>query len=148
VTGHCPECGAIWLEGTTCQDQFYQMLYWENENPALGEVHHLTVLCYHLQHPSVLSPEWLDWAKQALVDFVVENVSPQTIRKRYTGMLDASRRTWKIKATPGHKGSYENPVAWSMVADQVVSRGAEAYVSTVKAWAASILKDLKTSQNI
>jgi hypothetical protein len=32
---------------TTCQDNFYQMLYWEAENPALGIVHHLMVLSSH-----------------------------------------------------------------------------------------------------
>ena len=47
----CPECGAVLHDGETCEAYFHQMLFWEAENPANGEVHHLAVLCYHLQHP-------------------------------------------------------------------------------------------------
>src|SRR5512145_2930017 len=67
---HGPECNAPWQEGQTCQDHFHQMLFWENEHPPLGEVHHLMVLCYHLQHPSLYAPEGLEYAKGLLVDFI------------------------------------------------------------------------------
>lgn len=38
---HCAEYGKSWQDEISCQDYFYQMLYWEAENPALWEVHHL-----------------------------------------------------------------------------------------------------------
>jgi hypothetical protein len=60
---HCPECGAVRHGDTTCQDGFHQMLFWENEDPANGAVHHLMVVSYHIQHPSLYSPEGLENAK-------------------------------------------------------------------------------------
>ena len=39
----CTECGAKWHEEKTCQDSFYQMLFWENEYPGHREVHHFMV---------------------------------------------------------------------------------------------------------
>ncbi len=60
LAARCPECETPWTNGHTCQGSFYQMLGWESERPSvLGEVHHLMVLCYHLQHPSLYSPEGL-----------------------------------------------------------------------------------------
>lgn len=59
----CPECGAVWQDGRTCQEYFHQMLYWEAEDPSLGEVHRLSVLCNYLQHPSLYSLEGLEQAK-------------------------------------------------------------------------------------
>ena len=55
----CSECGETLADGRTCADDFHQLLFWENERPELGEVHHLLVLCYHLQHPSLYSAEGL-----------------------------------------------------------------------------------------
>jgi len=57
------------------------MLYWENEVLANGEVHHLLVLCYHLQHPRLYSPAGLGYAIQLLRDFLVGGLSPQEVRR-------------------------------------------------------------------
>jgi hypothetical protein len=66
----CQECGGSWHNDFTCRNCFHQLLYWENENPALGTVHHLMVLSYHLQHPSLYSPEGLQYSLQQLIDFL------------------------------------------------------------------------------
>ncbi|NLX56183.1 MAG: hypothetical protein GXY58_13825, partial [Planctomycetaceae bacterium] len=66
----CPECGAAWHDGRTCQDDFHRMLFWEAESPEYGVVHHFLVLCYHMQHPSLYSPETLDMGKRMLADFL------------------------------------------------------------------------------
>src|SRR5512147_743298 len=121
----CPECGAAWADGNTCTDYFHQMLFWEAEDPSLGIVHHLTVLCYHLQHPSLYSPEMLDGAKQLLVDFVERGVSPQTVRQRDRTKLDSGNRSWKIKGTAGSHGTYHNPIHWTMTASDVTAGGME-----------------------
>ena len=61
----------------SCVDDFNELLAWEADNPAYAqEVHHLTVLCYHLQRPSLYSPEGLAGAKGLLVDFVEGGLSP------------------------------------------------------------------------
>ncbi len=45
----CPECGALWSNGVTCADHFYQFGYWELADVEhLGGVHHLMVLSFHL----------------------------------------------------------------------------------------------------
>ena len=76
----CPECGAVLAGEQTCLDYFHQMLFWENENPGYGEVHHLTVLCYHIQHPSLYSPEGLSEAIRLLSGFLEQDLTPQQSR--------------------------------------------------------------------
>ena len=66
----CPDCGAALNDDQPCETYFHQMLYWEAEFPALGVVHHLMVLCYHLQHPHLYSARTLTDAQGMLVDFV------------------------------------------------------------------------------
>ena len=89
---HCPECGAEWRADQTCQDDFHQMLFWEAENPALGEVHHLMVLCYYLQHPSLYSPEGLEYARGLLIAFVEHGAAPQDIRRQNSAQLSSQTR--------------------------------------------------------
>ena len=78
---NCSECGTLWENGETCEDHFHQMLYWEADNPSYGQVHHLAVLSYYLQHPSLYSPEGLDAAKRLLADLLVDQVTPQDARR-------------------------------------------------------------------
>ena len=145
---HCPECGAPWPEGRTCADDFHQLLAWEFEDPRRWEVHHLTVLCYHLQHPSLYSPEGLRDGQQLLVQFVAQGVSPGEIRTRNRSRVDSGKRTWKITARPGAEGAYSHPVPWPMTAAQVVAGGPDAYCDSVRAWAESTLAALKASGNL
>jgi hypothetical protein len=132
----CPECGAPQDEGT-CLDRFHRMLAWESEDPALGVVHHLMVLCYHLQHPSLYSPEGLRFARGLLKDFVEGGVSPQKARERHRTGLDSHNRNWSIKGTPAHHGSYDPPLRWPMTAADVIAGGKEGYCDLVRAWAQS-----------
>jgi hypothetical protein len=144
----CPECGAVWRDGKTCQDSFHQMLAWEYETPALWEVHHLTVLCYHLQHPILYSPEGLEYSKQLLVDFAEHRVTPEEMRRRNRTKVDSGNRKWKIAGTPDSHGVYNPHVKWSLTALDVVDAGMESYRESVRAWAASTLADLRTSGNL
>jgi hypothetical protein len=97
---HCPECGAISTDGNTCQDRFYQMGFWEMDY-SLIDMHHLMVVSYYLQHPSLYSPEGLKQAKELLIDFLENGLSPQQIRQRDHARVDSGSRTFKIKGTPG-----------------------------------------------
>jgi hypothetical protein len=49
----CAECGASLPGGETCRDRFHALLAAEAENVDLARIHGLTVLTYHLQHPSL-----------------------------------------------------------------------------------------------
>lgn len=52
----CAECGARLPGGETCEGRFHALLAAETENAELARMHGLTVLTYHLQHPSQTKP--------------------------------------------------------------------------------------------
>lgn len=142
--GKCPECGATLTNEQTCEGYFHQMLFWEAEYPVYGaEVHHLTVLCYYLQHPSLYSPAGLKAAQQLLVKFVEQGASPAEVRRRNRARVDSSRRAWKITGTADSQGSYEHAISWKMTAADVVAGGSEHYCDKVRTWARLITEALK-----
>lgn len=142
MSGKCSECSAALADGQVCRDYFHQMLFWENEDPARGEVHHLMVLCYHLQHPSLYSQEGLAVSRKLLTDFVAGNLEPGEARRRNRERVDSGKRDWMITARPGNQGIYERPIAWTMTAADVVAGGGERYCENVRAWAVSVYKSL------
>ncbi len=144
---NCPECRAAWHDGLTCTDHFHQMLFWESEFPALGEVHHFMVLCYHLQHPSLYSAEMMPQAMKMLEEFV-SGMPPAEMRRRMRDDVDSGKRKTPITARPDSHGAYAHPVTWTMTAADVVSRGADAYVDTTRQWASSIYNSLVASGNL
>ena len=147
VIRRCPECGTDWSGGQTCTDHFHLMGFWELEK-QLYDVHHLMVLCYHLQHPSLYSPEGLRGAKQLLVLFLEEGLTPQQVRKRFGKAVDSGTRPYKIKGASTAYGTYTHPVQWTMTAAEVTAAGLENYAATVRAWAGSVLDSLRRSQNL
>lgn len=124
------------------------MLYWEAEDPALAEVHHLVVLCYHLQHPSLVSQEGLRQAVRLLADFVEGGVSPAEIRRRDRVKVASQNRRWKVKSSPADQGSYQHEVQWAMTARDVAAGGRQNYVENVRRWAEAVLENLRESENI
>ena len=144
----CPECGAMWQDGKTCQDYFHQMLFWEWEIPDYrGEVHHLLVLCYHLQHPGLYSPEGLDAAMHLLADFLERDVMTEDVRRDNRAILDSRTRAWKIKGTSSTHGAYIPPIHWATTAANVIESGVDNFCDSVQTWARSVLEDLKASGN-
>lgn len=144
----CPECGAVWADDESCETYFHQMLFWEAEQPALGEVHHLMVLCYHLHHPSLYSPEGLIEARRLLAEFVEHGASPSEMRKRHQARVDSGRRDWKITATATSHGSYDPPIHWPMTAADVVADGADHYCDNVRQWAQAIDEEFRSRRNL
>ena len=142
MIAHCPECGAPLADGHTCAGDFHQMLFWENERPALGAVHHLMVLCYHLQHPSLYSAAGLQHARGLLASFVAEGLSPEDVRQRQRAVVDSGGRRWSVTARPGNHGAYQPPPLWTMRAADVVAGGMDNYVANVRSWAKSIAEAL------
>lgn len=148
TVSNCPECGTAWTDGNTCLDDFHQMGFWEFEHAIFYEVHHLMVLSYHLQHPSLYSPDGLSFSQNLLADFLERGFTPQQVRQRDRTKLDSGQRTFKIKGTPASYGVYQYPVYWTMRATDVVVGGLDSYRENVKAWAQSVLDDLRTSGNL
>jgi hypothetical protein len=149
VSGRCPECDAEWKDGRTCQDHFHQMLAWEWEDTKTRfGIHHLMVLSYHLQHPSLYSPAGLALAKQLLADFLTAGLTPAEARRRNDAAPHSGRREFKIKGTPAAHGAYDRPVPWTMRAPDVTAGDAGAYGDSVQAWARSIHEALLASGNL
>jgi hypothetical protein len=119
------------------------------EDPAgAGKLHHLTVLCYHLQHPSLYSPETLKSAKQFLGGIIENKMSAQELLEINRKTLASNKRTWKVKGTPENHGSYSFKIKWSMTASDIFSHGLSSYTELVQKWAESIYEDLKVSGNL
>ena len=147
ISATCLECGTAGKAGETCETYFHQMLFWESEYPAYGaEVHHLMVLCYYLQHPSLYSPEGLNEARRLLVEFVEHGTAPVEVRRRHRARVDSSKRGWKITATATAHGSYDRALVWKMTAADVVAGGADHYCANVRRWAQAINEALKAVQ--
>lgn len=142
TTERCPECGADWSGGLTCTDHFHMMLNWEFEY-NMPDVHHLMVLGYHLQHPSLYSPQTLKDSMLMLVDFLEGGVTPQMMRKKIGKAVDSGVRKHKITGTPDSHGEYAHPVRWTMTAADVTSGGVEHFYANVRLWASSILAALR-----
>ncbi len=145
---HCPECETPLQDGTTCRDHFHQMLFWEAEDPARAVVHHLMVLCYHLQHPGLYAQDGLSYARSLLLDFLVRGLSTDAVRKRRREQVASGNRAWTVTARPDSIGVYDHPVRWTMTAADVVAAGADAYCDRVRDWAQSVRVSLRESGNI
>lgn len=114
----------------------------------LGRLHHLMVLSYHLQHPSLYSPDGLTYSKGLLVDFLERGITPQQVRQRSRDVVNSKNRKWKIKGTPESHGAYPRPVPWTMYAGDVVAGGMEHYLENIQKWAESIRDALRQSGNL
>ena len=137
----CPECGAAWTDGRTCRDAFDQMLAWEFEDPGgAGAVHHLTVLCYHLQHPSLYTPEGLRRARAVLAEFVEQGTSPHEIRRRNRDALDSGKRAWKVTGAPA---AYARPPQWTMTVVDAGTGEQAGHCARVEGWARSVYAALR-----
>ena len=52
----CPDCDHDHKDGTTCEEDFYTLLGWENEYPGYGVVHHLLVCATTCSIPACIPP--------------------------------------------------------------------------------------------
>jgi hypothetical protein len=119
------------------------MLAWEIEEPKNLQVHHLTVLCYYLQHPALYSPEGLQHGRSLLKKFVVHNEKPQVIRQQAKSTLASDKRTWKIKGTADSHGTYSPPIKWQMTAADIIESGIENYIQNIHRWSRLIYDQLQ-----
>ena len=145
----CNECGGLIVDVDVCRDYLNKMIVWDFEDfSGVGQIHHLTVLCYQLQHPSSYSQRGLEDAKSFLVEFVDKNVSFEEHDKRNREKLSSAVRNWKITGTHEDHGKYKSVVDWKITAGDVVQAGLSEYVENVKKWSRSILNTLRESGNL
>jgi hypothetical protein len=139
MTIKCPQCGAEYAAGGDCGSRFNLCLALEYENPsAYGAVHHLTVICYMLQHNVYSHESWLK-AIEMLRGFIQQGVTPADVRKRTRGELDSGRRKWSV--TKGARFPKFKDITWTRTVADVRLDSPETYCADVTLWAASILAD-------
>lgn len=128
----CPECGAA-----GCREKFESMLALEFEDPEVfGAAHHITVICFNLQHPSAFSDEALVWMRSTLRAIVEEGLSPAELRER-------SKKQFKGQVSVLNKApKASRKIDWSMTVMDIRTDGPETYVNDVMAWAKAIIRDL------
>ncbi len=125
------------------------MIAWDFEDfLGVGQIHHLTVVNYNLQHPSVYSQKGLEDAKGFLVEFLEEGFSFKEHDERNRARLASNVRDWKITGTSEDHGSYDTAPVWAVTAQDVVEGGLESYVENVKKWSNSVYKALSESGSL
>jgi len=136
---NCPECGAT---NNLCQSRFDELMALEFSDPAyFGTVHNLTVATFMLQHSSKLTKEgWLH-ERELLREFLVENKSPEFIRKQNKDLVDSGKRKFKITSKDGKP--VINKAAWTKTILDVQTENAEVYGEDIKAWAKAVLEDVR-----
>lgn len=117
----CPECGAVWRDGRTCKDVFDECLNLEFSDRVAGSVHHLTVICYMIQHNGY-SDEALAWVVKRLGEFLEGGVTPQMVRLEHGAQVTSGARDWKVTGRPSRPMPPDWPVhitdlQWSTPAD-------------------------------
>jgi len=133
---NCPECGA---PDRSCETRFHECLVKEFEDVAYGEVHHLTVAAYMLQHSTKLTREgWLH-ERNLLKEFLVAKKTPAYIRQQNKDLVDSGKRAFKIKSTDGV--SVINKTSWTKTILDIRMANAGDYCEDVNAWAKSVLED-------
>jgi len=130
----CDECLASHLDGGTCEEKFHTLLGWEHERETLRAQHHLLVLTYHLQHPSLYSPDGLTYARRLLADFLV-GLTPTAARARGRAVLASDKRGWNVKATGSVHGSYAARPQWPVTIADVIASGKDEAAEQVQRWA-------------
>ena len=134
----CPQCGAAFPSDETCQDRFTVSQLAEVERPSTYAVHHLSVLCYMLQHNGYSRDGWLG-ARELLFQFVRRGLTPTGARRQNQRSWDSGHRNWSITKGPKLPG-VEN-IVWSTTIAEVRLDTAEHYCADVRHWAETILAD-------
>jgi hypothetical protein len=137
---HCPRCGAVPRDGKSCLDKYHEILALEFQDPSyFGAVHHITVTCYNIQHPDYFSDEALAWMRSTLRSAIEDGLTPAEMLKlarKNAAEGGKIRRMAPPESPPGR-------TRWSMTVMDVRKDSAAIYVQDIRAWAKSILDDLR-----
>lgn len=145
MNSKCPDCGAEVSPEMTCQDRFNLCLALEFEQPAFGEVHHLTVVCYMLQHNRYSGQGWAE-AVRLLAGFVEGRLMPSEVVRRAKSAPDHRDRTGSI--TQGEKKPHFRDVEWTRTIADIRLGNADTYCEDVRFWATSVLRDIRAQESV
>jgi hypothetical protein len=140
----CSECGADLPDEITCLDGFHALLAAETDNAELRGMHGLTVLTYHLQHPSLTKPWYQRFGKQVMRRVFSDgedwgDVLMETHPRRIGRRADAD--VARLKATGGStmpEWVVSRPIAGEMTVTTVSIEAPAGQAEQVLAWARSV----------
>ncbi|HET6823782.1 MAG TPA: DUF5946 family protein [Anaerolineales bacterium] len=133
---NCPECGA---PDPLCKERFDEFLILEFTDAGYGAVHHLTVAAYMVQHSSKMTREGWLFERNLLKEFLVENKSPEFIRKQNKDVVDSGKRKFKLKSKTGIP--VIDKTTWTKTILDVRTENTEVYREDINAWAKSVLEE-------
>ncbi len=135
----CPECGAPPFAGLACRTMFETLMAYEYEDPACGAVHHITVLCYNLQHLRRFTGEALEWSRAALKTAIERGTSPAYLRRQARDRYEGSQRVLRAEPAPPP----DHPRRWTKTVADVYRPDRLGHADRVYAWARAILADME-----
>lgn len=134
----CRLCGAVPLEGRSCEEIYHEFLALEFVDPGYGRVHFVTVACYMIQHEGY-SDEMYLWIESALRNYVERGYTVQMI------LADAARGPGRSKGVRRPADARPLPkVAWSMTIADVAAHmhDAESYCQLIEQWGQKTLSEM------
>ena len=96
-----------------------------------------------LQHSSKLTRAGWLYERELLREFLIENKSPEFIRKQNKDKVDSGKRDFKIKSKTGQRIVVKS--TWKKTICDVRADNAEVYCADVVEWARMVLEE---SENI
>jgi hypothetical protein len=124
--------------GLTCRQAFEAGLALEYEHPdVFGRVHHFTVTCYNLQHPSVFTPEALELMEKGLRELLAGDLQPADLRAAMGRAFGGNQKVLRKEPAPARLRRWRRTTA-----DMVLNQGPDAFVESVRQWARSIVDEM------
>ncbi len=136
---HCPECGAPRIDGMNCWEQLGAILALEWQDPELQAEHFMTVASYNLQHPAQFTEQAITGLAQQFREYLNKGLPVTEIRRRVAQSAEGKTKVLKPETE-------RRPVLklWSMtIADVYLPNQPQGAAARVKAWAATIRKELE-----
>jgi hypothetical protein len=101
----CFECGSDQPDDTRCLDRFHELLAAEAHNDELRQMHGLTVLTYHLQHPSLTRPWYQLYGAEVMARIFGRGEDWRTVllegHPRGVGRRQSAKAVAELKARGG-----------------------------------------------
>lgn len=138
----CPECGAAYQDGLTCESVFNEFLVLEFTDAGYGLVHMLTVACYMIQHGRY-SDEGLVWIENRLREYLEKGIPTEQIRRQAAQEAAQDRRNWKVTRRPGDPPQAKIPWSMSILDVAAQYQDAESYRRLVRQWAETTLAEMQ-----
>ena len=136
--GRCPDCGARLAEPETCRGRFGACLTLEYLHPTtFGAVHHLSVMCYALQHNQYAKVAWLD-ARDILAQCVSGGLTGAEFLRMSRERLGTKRNG---SISRGKKLTDVADIPWSVRVVDIATADPATYEADVLRWAASVVAD-------